>query len=114
VSDVGAACPLVDVKQRLVAEIIKKLRKPGGCLSGPCVLWHNIVSINGNYVCDFDGAGISVAEPWCAVSGDLILSKDLLSLFNFAFAETSAALGRPIPDDVDGAADEFSFPIAPS
>jgi hypothetical protein len=78
------------------------------------VLWDNIVSINGNYIGDFDGAGISVTESWRAVSGDLILGKDPLSLFNLAFAETSAALGRPIPDDVDGAADEFSFPIAPS
>src|ERR1039457_3858055 len=76
------------------------------------MFWHDIVGIDGNYVGDFDGAGISVAESWCAVSGDLILGKDLLSLFNFAFAETSAALGRAVPDNVYGAAEELPLRVA--
>jgi hypothetical protein len=76
------------------------------------MFWHDIVGIDGNYVGDFDGARISVAESRCAVSGDLILGKDPLSLFNFAFAETSAALGRAIPDDIDGTPAESRLWVA--
>jgi hypothetical protein len=76
------------------------------------MFWHDIVGIDGNYVGDFDGAGISVAESRCAVSGDLILGKDPLSLFNFAFAETSAALGRAVPDDIDGTPAESPLWVA--
>jgi hypothetical protein len=106
---IGNARPPINVEESLVSEEVQQALEPGGSFSRPRVLDRNVVRIDGNYICDFDGTGFAVSDAWGAVSGDLILSECSLSLFNFAFAETSAALGRAVPDDEDSASDDPSF-----
>ena len=106
---VGNARPLVNTEESLISKEVQEAFETGSSLRGSRVLDRDIVSIDGNYIRDFDGTGFSVSDAWNAVSGDWILSECPLSLFNFAFAETSAALGRTVPDDEYGASDDSSL-----
>jgi hypothetical protein len=77
------------------------------------VLDRDVFSVNGDHVRNFDAARISVGVPRGAVAGDLVLGECSLSFLKICFAETSAALGCAVPNDVDGSANDPALGIAP-
>ena len=83
------ACLLVQVGELFIAEIVEDALQSCGRFLRPSMLAHRILGIDGDYVREGDGRGVTVADALGGF-GVEVVSESSFSLFNFARAASSA------------------------
>jgi hypothetical protein len=104
---------LVDFGQGLFTQMIKDVIEAPGRFPRPCMFVCNVLGIDRDYVRDFDGSWVTLADPGGPVlSGDKVAQRSF-STCNFALAAPSASLKLAISDAPNCLLDDLPVLVPP-